>query len=90
MNRFKRRPDRVDKRISELEDRFEEIIQNVAQRSNMLANTKERGEKKKKGKIQRIQLEDQTFVCYRLLSRNNMQRIIREYVTLIKCSSPQF
>ena len=46
MNRFKRRPDRVDKRISELEDRFEEIIQNVAQRSNMLANTKERGEKK--------------------------------------------
>ena len=90
MNRFKRRPDRVDKRISELEDRFEEIIQNVAQRSNMLANTKERGEKKKKGKIQRIQLEDQTFVCYRLLSRNNMQRIIREYVTLIKRSSPQF
>ena len=77
MNRFKRRPDRVDKRISEMEDRFEEIIQNVAQRRNMLANTKERGEKKKKGKIQRIQLEDLTFVCYRVLSRNNMQRIIR-------------
>ena len=54
MNRYKRRPDRVDKRISELEDRFEEIIQNVAQRNNMLANTIERGEKKKKkGKIQR-------------------------------------
>ena len=49
MNRFKRRPHRVDKRISELEDRFEEIIQNVAQRNNMLANTKERGEKKEKG-----------------------------------------
>lgn len=48
MNRFKRRPDRVDKRISELEDRFEEIIQNVAQRNNMLANTIERGAKKRK------------------------------------------
>lgn len=47
MNKFKRRPDRVDKRITELEDRFEEIIQNVAQRNNMLSNTKERGKKEK-------------------------------------------
>ena len=39
MNRFKRRPDRADKRISELEDRFEEIIQNVPYRDkNALKN----------------------------------------------------
>ena len=86
MNRFKRRPHRVDKRISELEDRFEEIIQNVAQRNNMLANTKERGEKKEKGQ----NTEDLTFICYWVLSWNNTQRIIREYVSLIKRNSPQF
>lgn len=42
MDRFNRRPDRVDKRISKIEDKFEEIIQNVAQRDNILVNTKER------------------------------------------------
>ena len=42
MDRFNRRPDRDDERISELEDRFEEIIQNAAKRDNMLVNKKER------------------------------------------------
>lgn len=42
MDRFNRRPDRVDKRIRKIEDKFEEIIQNVAQRDNILVNTKER------------------------------------------------
>lgn len=42
MDRFNRRPDRVDKRIRKTEDKFEEIIQNVAQRDNILVNTKER------------------------------------------------
>lgn len=42
MDRFNRRPDRVDKRISKIEDKFQEIIQNVAQRDNILVNTKER------------------------------------------------
>ena len=42
MDRFNRRPDRVDKRICKIEDKFEEIIQNVAQRDNILVNTKER------------------------------------------------